>query len=706
MEAALYMNRELSWLEFNRRVLEEAEDPAVPLLERLKFLAIVSSNLDEFFMVRVAGLQRRVAEGDAHAGPDGLTPAATLAAVAKRAREISDQQHHCFLNVLKPLLAAEGIQLVKPPAVSDEQRVFLEDYLRRVVVPVLTPLAMDPGHPFPHLGNRSIYLVAAIKANSVSLLPDTRLALVHMPSGVVPRFVALPSPAGEHHFMLLEDLVRMFLPRLYQGYDVLSCHALRVTRDAAIDTARSVSADLLTNIEAGLRERRMGAPVRLQYDRDLPADVLAVLLDEFELDDEDLYPGEGFPAFADLFQLYSALNLPHLKDVHWKSRPVPAFESAPDLWAALRQGDVLVHHPYESFDVVTRFVTEAALDPKVLAIKMTLYRVSATSPIAQALTIAAEQGKQVAVLVELQARFDEEANIRWARALEAVGAHVVYGLPGYKTHCKACMVVRQEDDGIRRYCHLGTGNYNAKTAGMYTDVGLFTCRDTFGEDLTELFNTLTGYMRPRPMHHLLMAPTELRDGLLSRVQREADHARAGTPARMILKMNSLVDPTLIEALYEASRAGVEIVLIVRGICCLRPGVLGASERIRLISIIDRYLEHTRLFYFENAGDSEYWLSSADWMPRNLDHRVELAFPVLDAALRAELRHILELQLGDTEKAREILSDGSSQRLRARSGEGRRSQELLHSVGPHAATRRDKARSTLTLRSTLFAIEPG
>ncbi|HEX4353862.1 MAG TPA: polyphosphate kinase 1 [Polyangiales bacterium] len=707
MEAALYMNRELSWLEFNRRVLEEAQDPEVPLLERLKFLAIVSSNLDEFFMVRVAALQRRVMVGDTSAGPDGLSPLETLHAIAERARELSDEQHHVFLHELAPLMAAEGIHLVKPPAVSDEQRSFLEDYLHRVIVPVLTPLAMDPGHPFPHLGNRSIYLVASIRANSASLLPDTQLALVHVPSQVVPRFVALPGPSGEQHFMLLEDVVRMFLPRLYRGYDVLSCHALRVTRDAAIDTVRGgKTTDLLSNVEAGLRERRMGSAVRLQYDRGLPADVLAVLVPALELDPEDLYPGEGFPAFADLFQLYSALNLPHLKDVAMKPRPVPGFEAGADLWATIRAGDVMVHHPYESFDVVTRFVREAAIDPKVLAIKMTLYRVSPTSPIAQALTLAAEQGKNVAVLVELQARFDEEANIRWARALEAVGAHVVYGLPGYKTHCKACLVVRQEDDGIRRYCHVATGNYNAKTAGLYTDLGLFTCRDTFGADLTELFNTLTGYMRPRAMHHMLMAPTDLRNGLVARVRREADNARAGRPAKMILKMNSLVDPVLIEELYEASRAGVDIELIVRGISCLRPGVAGASERIRLISIIDRYLEHARVFYFENAGDPEYWMASADWMPRNLDHRVELAFPVLDPNLRLELRRVLDVQLADTEKAREIRADGSSQRLRATSGTGKRSQELLHAPPPSAAVKRDRSRAGGALQtSPIFAIEP-
>ena len=701
MDRSLYMNRELSWLEFNRRVLEEAQDPGVPLLERLKFLAIVSSNLDEFFMVRVAALRRQIDAGDLSRGPDGLTAAETLRAVAARARELSDAQHRCFIEELTPLLAAEGVQLIRPAAVTEAQLGFLDDYVRRVVLPVLTPLAMDPGHPFPHLTNRAICLVASIRANTASRLPDTKLAIVHVPSQVVPRFVALPSPPGEHHFMLLEDVVRLFLPRLYQGYDVLSCHAIRVTRDAAIDSVRARAVDLLTHIEAGLLERRMGSAVRLQYDFDLPQDVLAALLPELELEPDELYPGAGFTAFADLFQLYGALNLPQLKDPPFRPEPVPQFEGASDMWSVIRAGDVLVHHPYQSFDVVTRFVQEAALDPRVLAIKMTLYRVSPTSPIAQALKLAAEHGKQVAVLVELQARFDEEANIRWAKALEAVGAHVVYGLIGFKTHCKACLVVRQEEDGsIRRYCHLATGNYNVRTAGLYTDLGLFTCRDGFGEDLTEVFNTLTGYMRPRPLQHLLVAPTELREGLVSRVRREADHARAGRPAKLILKMNSLVDAPLIEELYEANRAGVEIQLIVRGICCLRPGVSGASERIRVISIIDRYLEHARVFYFENGGDPEYWLASADWMPRNLDHRVEIAFPVLEPALRQEISRVLALQLDDTEKARELQPDGSSRRLRERSGQGKRSQELLQ----QSPAANGAGRGQLGVRA-LFAIEP-
>jgi len=669
-----FVNRELSWLEFDRRVLEEAEDPTVPLLERLKFLAIVSSNLDEFFMVRVAGLKRRVRAGDGTTGPDGLTASQTLAAVAERARRLSDEQHRCFLDQLEPLLAVEGIRVLSPAELTPEQERFLDAYFHRTVLPVVTPLAIDPGHPFPHLGNRSLCLVASLTPTAPSPLPQAALSVVHIPTSVVPRFVPLPASPGEYAFILLENVIRLYLPRIYHGYTINSCHAIRVTRDADLTTPVGRDEDLLTAIEESLRDRRMGTAVRLQYDVDLPADILATIVDELELESADLYEARGFIAFADLFQLYAAVDLPRLKDRPLTPQPVAAFESAPDLWSAIRGGDVLVHHPYHAFDAVTRFVHDAAVDPKVLAIKMTLYRVSPASPIAQALRLAAERGKEVAVLVELQARFDEEANIRWARALEAVGAHVVYGLVGYKTHCKACLVVRQESDGIRRYCHLATGNYNVRTAGIYGDLGMFTCRDSFGEDLTELFNLLTGYTRPRRFNHLVVAPTDLRDGLVARIRREADHARAGRPARIIAKVNSLVDPTLIEELYRASEAGVQIDLIIRGICCLRPGVPGLSERIRAVSIVDRFLEHARVFYFQNHDAPEYLLASADWMPRNLDRRVEIAFPVLDPGLCAQLAAILDVQLGDTVKARLIRPDGSSQRISA--SPSLRSQERL------------------------------
>ncbi len=690
------VSRELSWLEFNRRVLEEAQDETVPLLERIKFLAIFSSNLDEFFMVRVAGLKRLIAAGDQSIGPDGLTARETMVAVAIQVHRLVEEQHRCFLEILQPRLAAHGIHLVRPGSENAEQARYLEGYFQRVLLPVVTPLAVDPGHPFPHLANRAICLVVSFRPTVSSLLPRATLSLLHLPpTQVAPRFVPLPGPEGEDAFMLLEDVLRLHLPSLYEGYEIESTHAIRVTRDSDVQLPRGRTQDLMAAIEASLRERRMGDAVRLQYDPDLPPEVLATLVNELELTAPDLYEEQGFAAFADLLQLYAAVDRPRLKDRQLVPHPVAAFERAGDVWSAIRAGDILVHHPYHSFDVVTRFVQDAASDPGVLAIKMTLYRVSPTSPIAQALTRAAEVGKEVTVLVELQARFDEEANIHWARALEEVGAHVVYGLVGYKTHCKACLVVRQEADGIRRYCHLSTGNYNVRTAGIYGDLGLFTCRESFGQDLTALFNLLTGYTEVRSFNHLILAPTELRKAFVARIRREAEHAAAGRGGRLIVKMNSLVDLALIQELYTASGAGVEIDLIVRGICCLRPGVPGLSERIRVRSIVDRYLEHARIFYFENAGEPEYLLASADWMPRNLDHRLEIAFPVLSPALQAQLREVLETQLADSVKARLILADGHSERVHAGDRPPLRSQERLYELT--GAVRDDLSR--VVVRST-------
>ena len=503
--------------------------------------------------------------------------------------------------------------------------------------------------------------------------------MVHIPSHVAPRFIALPAPEGRYAFVLLEDALHQYLPRLYHGFEILSCHAIRVTRDADFLIPRRRDEDLLGAIEQGVRERRMGDAVRLQYDPDLPAGIVAKLTEELELAPEDLYPGAGFTAFTDLNQLYAAVNAPRFKDRPQLAFSLPAFDRAPDVWSAIRAGDVLAFHPYQSFEAVTRFVEEAAKDPKVLAIKMTLYRVSPTSPIAHALTKAAEAGKEVSVLVELQARFDEEANITWARALEEVGAHVVYGLVGYKTHCKVCLVVRQEADGIRRYCHLATGNYNTRTAGVYSDIGLFTCRETFGQDLTELFNLLTGYTRPQRFNHLVLAPLGLRESFLSHIRKEAEHARAGKPARLIAKVNSLIDPSIIEELYLAAEAGVQIDLIVRGMCSLRPGVPGLSERIRVISVVDRYLEHARIFYFQNGGEPIYLLASADWMLRNFDRRVEIAFPVIEPALQNHLKEILETQLADNVKGWHMHSDGRYGRAGAKDQIPLRSQERLYNL---------------------------
>jgi polyphosphate kinase len=671
-----FVNRELSWLEFNRRVLEEAQDPSVPLLERVKFLAIFSSNLDEFFMVRVAALKRRIDAGEQQPGLDGLTPVETMAAVATRVHDLVDEQHRCFLETLQPLLAAEGIVLLHPHEITGEQQRFLEDHVRRALLPGLTPLAAAPDHPFPYLGNRSLCLVASVRAAASSAPSEDALSVIHVPNQALPRFVAVPDPARAHAFMLLEDAIRPYLSSIHGGHEVAWSRALRVTRDATLAPPGRAE-DLIASLEASLRDRRLGTAVRLQHDAGLPPAVLTTLANELELEPEDLYAGKGFTAFTDLLQLYAAVDLPRLKDRPRPPHSVAAFESAPDIWSAIRAGDILVHHPYHAFDSVTRFVHEAAVDPAVLEIKMTLYRVSPASAIAQALRTAVENGKDVTVLVEVQARFDEEANIRWARAFEEVGARVVRGLPGLKTHCKACLVVRQEADGVRIYCHLATGNYNARTGGVYGDLGLFTSRDSFGEDVTELFDRLGGGTRAPNFHHLLVAPADLRDGLVERIRREADHARAGRPARIIAKMNGLVDRRLIEELYAASDAGVKIDLIVRGICCLRPGVPGLSENVRVISIVDRYLEHARIVHFDNAGQPECLLASADWMPRNLDRRVEIAFPVLDPGLQSRIREILEIQLADTVKARRILGNGRSVRIPAGGEPALRAQERLY-----------------------------
>jgi polyphosphate kinase len=679
MDGNTYINRELSWLEFNRRVLEEAKDESVPLLERVKFLSIFSSNLDEFFMVRVARLKALLRENDSTAGPDGLTPAETLGAISKRVHELAEEQHLCFLNTILSKLTSEGIHLIRPEEMSREQERFLEDYFDHTLYPIVTPLAIDPGHPFPYLANRSLCLIFSLRATIPSRLPHTDLSVVHIPAQVVPRFIPLPTKEGQHAFVLLEDALRQYLPRLYHGFEILSCHAIRVTRDADFLISRRRDEDLLRAIEQGVYDRRMGDAVRLQYDSDLPMEIVGKLVDELELGTEDLYPGTGFTAFTDLFQLYASVNAARLKDRPQTPLSFAAFDRAPDIWSAIRSGDILAFHPYQSFDAVTRFVDEAAKDPKVLAIKMTLYRVSPTSPIAHALTKAAEAGKEVSVLVELQARFDEEANITWARALEEVGAHVVYGLVGYKTHCKACLVVRQEADGIRRYCHLAKGNYNARTAGIYSDLGLFTCKETFGQDLTELFNLLTGYTRPQKFNHLSIAPLGLREYFVTHIRKEAEIARSGKPGRIIAKVNSLIDPTIIEELYLASQAGVQIDLIVRGMCSLRPGLPGISDHIRVLSIVDRYLEHSRIFYFYNTGESLYLWASADWMPRNFDRRVEIAFPVLDPVLQDRLKEILETQLGDNVKAWWMQSDGRYVRGSNNGAAPLRSQERLYEL---------------------------
>lgn len=655
------LNRELSWLDFNARVMEEAEDPAVPLLERVKFLSIVSSNWDEFFMVRVAGIWRQIDAGITQPGPDGLMPRQLLERVSSRIHAYSARQHELFHKTLAPLLEAEGIAILEPGDLDAAQQDFALDYFERSLLPLITPLAVDTGHPFPRLGNRALVLVVELEPDDDLLdgdLPASELSFIHVPTGLASRFLRVPSAPGTHAFVMLEDVVRHHLSRLFLGYTVKSCHAIRVTRDSDLPVEEDPSEDLLKTVEEGLRDRRRGAVVRLQYEHGLSASVLDLMSEEMELAPEDLYPCSGLTAFSDLMQLYGQLDLPRLKDAPLPPLPVPQLESNGSIFDAISRNDILLNHPYQSFDdSVVRFVREAAEDPKVLAIKMTLYRVTANSPVAAALERAAERGKQVAAIVELRARFDEAANIAWARRLEKVGVHVVYGLPNHKIHCKACLVVRQESAGIRRYCHFGTGNYNERTSRLYSDIGLLTARPEFGEDLSNLFNMLTGYTRPPKFHRILLAPQHLKKALKERILREIDHARAGREARMVLKMNALVDPQIIQLLYEASREGVRVDLIVRGTCCLRPGVPGLSENIRALSILDRFLEHARIYHFANHGQPETLLASADLMPRNLDRRVELAFPLVDPLLAAQVMEVVELQLRDTLKGRVLGPDG-------------------------------------------------
>jgi len=631
-------------------------------LERVKFLAIFSSNLDEFFMIRLAGVKRQIdAQIQTSATPDGMTPQEVMTGLSTRIHDLVARQHRLFLDKIAPEMTKEGIVLLTPDQLSPKQHNYLHGYFRREVLPVITPLAVDPGHPFPYLASGTLCLIAEIRKTQFSLFPHTNLSILHLPTPNIARFLPIPCEKSRHAFIILEDVVQMYLDDMFNGYEVLNCSAIRVTRDSDIDYEEEGADDLLTAIEKGLHNRRHGTAVRLQYDQDLSPRILDILIRELELEREDLYPTAGFTAFSALMELYSKIDMPRLKDTPFPPQPVPTFELHDSIWDAIRKEDILVYHPYQTFDTVVRFVHAAAEDPDVLAIKMTLYRVSGNSPITQALTRAAERGKAVSVLVELKARFDEAANIQWARQLEQAGAHVIYGIMGFKTHCKVCFVVRRENGGIRRYCHLGTGNYNDRTAQIYSDIGLFTCREEFGEDITQLFNLLTGYAIPQGFHYLTLSPTTMREDMVRRLRRESEHARKGRPALVIAKMNSLVDPDMIVELYKASQAGVRIDLIVRGICCLRPGIPGLSENIHVISIIGRFLEHVRLFYFHNDGQPDYLLSSADWMQRNLNGRIEITFPVIDPVLQKQLWSYLQLQLADTVKSRVLQPDGTSQR---------------------------------------------
>ncbi|WP_337173068.1 polyphosphate kinase 1 [Paludisphaera sp.] len=670
VDSSLFINRELSWLEFNERVLEEARDPSNPLLDRLKFLAICSSNLDEFFEVRVAGLQAQLYESlePQDPPPDGMGPLAQLLEISRRAHDFVARLYDIWLKEVRPELEAHGIRICAPADLTPEQVEFLDGYFRDQVYPVLTPLAIDPAHPFPHVHNKSLNLLLRIE----SINQNGRLvyAVLQVPS-VIPRLVPLPDePGGGKRFVLLEDVIGPRLDALFGGYRTVERVAFRATRNSDLSIQENeVKSSLLSTIEENLRQRKWGAPVRLEISERVDNDFLAQLLavSALELEERDVYRVPGPVDLTVLNALYKLEGFRDLREPPWEPKMPPAFTGRKSVFRAISEQDFLVHHPYESFGTVVQFIEQASEDPSVLAIKMTLYRTADSNPIISALIRAAENGKQVTALVELQARLDEENNIDKARLLQKAGVHVVYGIVGLKTHCKAALVVRREHDGIRRYVHLGTGNYNHTTARLYTDLSYFTCRPEIGEDASALFNLLTGYSQGHAWKRLVVAPMDLADRLATLIRREADHARAGKPARIVAKMNSLVDPRTIALLYEASQAGVRIDLIIRGICCLRPGVPGASENIKVRSIVDKFLEHSRIAYFANDDQPEVFLSSADWMPRNFRRRVELMFPIESPPLKRMVDELLALQLADNVKARELQADGTYKRVEPRKG---------------------------------------
>ena len=673
-----YINRELSWLEFNNRVLYEACDPRTPLLERLKFLAIFSSNLDEFFMVRVAGLKQQVEATVNLLTTDGRTPQKQLDDIRLHLHPQLKKQNTEFQEVLQPLLRQQGICILDYIELNQQQRNYLDNYFQEQIFPVLTPLAVDPSHPFPHISNLSLNLAVVVKN------PDTEeefFARVKVPQ-VLPRFLPLPpelrtednGKTANWSGIPLEQAIAHNLESLFPGMSIQEYHPFRITRDADLELEEDEAEDLLLAIEQELRKRRMGGtPVRLEIRSQTPESIRSRLLQDLGLTENDIYEVDGLLGLRDLMY-FLLLPLPDLKDPPRQSvvpsrlqrlkepcinPDVPEPEDGKDFFSVIREKDLLVHHPYQSFSgTVVRFITSAAHDPNVLAMKMTLYRTSGDSPIVNALIAAAENGKQVSVLVELKARFDEENNIYWARRLERVGVHVVYGLVGLKTHSKIVLVVRREKDKMRRYVHIGTGNYNPKTARLYTDLGLFSCREELGADLTDVFNFLTGYSRQKSYREIIVAPVNMRDRFLELIKREIENVQNGFSGRIVAKMNALVDPQIISALYEASRAVVQIDLIIRGICCLRPGLLNLSHNIRVISIIGRFLEHSRIYYFYNNNQEEIYIGSADWMRRNLDRRVEVITPIKDQEIAKDLQEILGIMLADNRHAWELQPDGN------------------------------------------------
>ena len=688
-----FINRELSWLEFNQRVLDEAMDPGNPLLERVKFFCITSSNLDEFFEVRVAGIKQQMESDIVERSTDGMTATEAFRAVTKRVRSMVENQYTCWQQQLLPALAENGIRFLNFSDLDSSDAAWVEEYYRAQVRPVLTPLALDPAHPFPQLLNKSLNIIVRLEMLRAGEMLR-HLAVVQVPR-VLPRLVRLPRENGGQDYIFLGALIGHYLADLFPGTRILGYWHFRVTRNSELYIDEEETANLLKAVENELHNRRKGDAVRLEVEKDCPADLRNALLGTLKLTEEDLYVIDGPLNPTRLMAIYEGDHSPELRDPPFVAPPAAALREHHDLFAAIRERDILLHHPYETFDSVVKFLEQAAADPRVLAIKQTLYRTGGDSRIVGALMNAVQNGKQVTAVVELRARFDEANNIQWARQLEEAGVHVVYGLVGYKIHAKMCLVVRRDEDRIRRYLHLATGNYNPTTARLYTDIGLFSCRAGLGEDATNLFNLLTGISQFQATRKLLVAPFELHDRMLSLIQREAINARKGLPARIIARMNALVDREMIEALYEASQAGVKIDLIVRGICCLRPQLTGISDNITVRSIVDRFLEHSRIIYFENACQPEIFAGSADWMPRNFYRRIEVVFPIEDGNLRERvITELLALPLQDNVKAHIMRPDGSYHRCRPGPGETpHRSQaEFIARTLQHFAPRKDGPKS--------------
>lgn len=655
-----YTNRELSWILFDHRILNEARDKKIPLFERLKFLSITASNLDEFFMIRVASLKDMVNAGYEKKDIAGMTPTEQLKALHEAIHHLVDLQYSTYNRSLLPMMELNGLVVLRQhEQLSEEEAAFADRYFEENVYPVLTPMAVDSSRPFPLIRNKSLNIGAMVRRKKDD--KELEFATVQVPS-VLSRIVELPSEGGCRKIILLEEIIERNIQKLFLNYDIICAHPFRIMRNADLTIEEEEAADLLKEIEKQIKKRQWGEAIRLEVEQGIDKRLLKFLKKELSIEEENIYSIDGPLDLTVLMKLYGMDGFSHLKTPKYEPQPVPELPAGCDIFEAIRKGDILLQHPYQTFMPVVDFIRQAAKDSQVLAIKQTLYRVSGNSPIIAALAQAAENGKQVTVLVELKARFDEENNIVWARMLEKAGCHVIYGLVGLKTHSKITLVVRREEEGIRRYVHLGTGNYNDATAKLYTDVGMFTCSETIGEDATAVFNMLSGYSEPLLWNKLAVAPLWLKDKFLYLIRREEKYAREGRPAHIIAKMNSLCDRDIIAALYEASAAGVKIDLIVRGICCLKVGIPGISENITVRSIVGNFLEHSRIFYFENDEQYEIYCGSADWMPRNLERRVEILFPVDKEELKEELLHVLKVQLADTAKAAVLQPDGTYEKV--------------------------------------------